>query len=298
MINGVQRGDVYLEMTFFPNAPSKSSSLAVPSLNERPSKLSPSSRLSRPASNTPPKTSPSSSPSHSPGRSQPASNQLNRPTVTPSPPSSRVSSSSSSRQASPFPPPPPGAPIAVPPTLIPGIGPGKQSPSPRLASSSPHHHDYFSPSVPREPSLISDPVPQSLNPGVCRDPPSTLRPSYNLPSQAYPQVPPVPLQYVAPPADLASADSRIRSSSSPYQPPGAWPEGYRSNDTAFISFPVPQRTSPSAYHNSLTNSALPLTIPPAPLPYPGDREPDLPDPYARPLYAAQPQARGRQLFNP
>ena len=297
MINGVQRGDLYLEMTFFPNAPSKSSSLAVPSPNERPSKLSPSSRLSRPASNTPPKTSPSSSPSHSPGRSQPASNQLNRPTFTPSPPSSRVSSSSSSRQHSPFPPPSPGASIAIPPILIPGIGPGKQSPSPRLVSSSPHH-DYFSALVPREPSLISDPVPQSLNPGVRRDPSSTLRPSYNLSSQAYPQAPPVPLQYVAPPADVASADSRLRSSSNPYQAPGAWAEGYRFNNNAAISFPVPQRTSPSAYDYSLINSAPPVIIPPAPLPYPGGREPDLPDPYARPLYAAQPQARGRQPFNP
>ncbi|KAG5652767.1 hypothetical protein H0H81_003705 [Sphagnurus paluster] len=50
-VDGVVRGDLYLEMTFFSNTPVPTSSLAPPSssLQRRPSKLPQSERLSRPA---------------------------------------------------------------------------------------------------------------------------------------------------------------------------------------------------------------------------------------------------------
>ncbi|KAG6857214.1 hypothetical protein H0H87_007633 [Tephrocybe sp. NHM501043] len=52
-IDGVVRGDLYLEMTFFSNAPIPANSLAAPygsgHLQRRPSKLAPPERLSRPA---------------------------------------------------------------------------------------------------------------------------------------------------------------------------------------------------------------------------------------------------------
>ncbi|KAJ7510430.1 C2 domain-containing protein [Mycena galericulata] len=56
-VNGVARGEIYLEMTFFTNAPAPAG-LSVPKANanlqRRPSKLSPSERLARPPYTSPP----------------------------------------------------------------------------------------------------------------------------------------------------------------------------------------------------------------------------------------------------
>ncbi|KAJ6577418.1 C2 domain-containing protein [Mycena capillaripes] len=118
--NGVTRGEVYLEMTFFTNAPAPVG-LMVPKaankLQRRPSKLPPAERLARPPYTSPP-TSSGAVPYH--GQQDPHGQPVNGL----SPPSSRASSTSSHRtgRESPLPPVPDqfSAGPPVPSTLTPG----------------------------------------------------------------------------------------------------------------------------------------------------------------------------------
>ncbi|KAJ7671581.1 hypothetical protein DFH06DRAFT_119272 [Mycena polygramma] len=162
--NGGARGEIYLEMTFFTNAPPPPApvGLTVPkpmvsngNLQRRPSKLSPSERLARPAYTAGPS---SVSPLH-PHRQQDPYNQApngyGQPPNGLSPPSSRGSSTSPSRagRESPLPPVPdqlaPGH--AVPSSLTAG------RPKPHAAQGAPQHV----PSIlrPRNPKSSPTPIP-------------------------------------------------------------------------------------------------------------------------------------------
>ncbi|KAF5371850.1 hypothetical protein D9615_009541 [Tricholomella constricta] len=154
-VDGVVRGDLYLEMTFFSNAALPTTSLAPPSstLSRHPSKLAPSERLSRPL--------------HAPAPSAVLHNLLSDDTrkdqgqrsqvhgadslyLAPSPPSSRSSSVTSIRRVdSPLPPLPEGEARAetapLPSTLLPGGGRPRppRNPTP-----------YASPPAPQLPSTL------------------------------------------------------------------------------------------------------------------------------------------------
>ncbi|KAF7375206.1 C2 domain-containing protein [Mycena sanguinolenta] len=124
-MNGVSRGEVYLEMTYFANAPaSVGQGLVVPQANlqRRPSKLSPAERMARP-----PYVPPAQRQQQDPQRQQdPLSRPSNgQPPHGLSPPSSRPHSTSPPRtgRESPLPPVPheqPSTGLAVPSTLTPG----------------------------------------------------------------------------------------------------------------------------------------------------------------------------------
>ncbi|KAJ7593409.1 hypothetical protein C8J56DRAFT_1024055 [Mycena floridula] len=138
-INGVSRGDLYLEMTYYSKAPAPATKLAAPKiaeLNRRPSKLKPSERLWRPPQKA------QSPPRHDQGH---ASNRLAA-----SPPSSN-SSSPKGRQ-SPLPP----LPEQVPNFLKPAAG---MKPKPAVQQTQP---------------LTPDALPSILKPGH-----GTVKPNVN-----------------------------------------------------------------------------------------------------------------------
>ncbi|KAJ7454709.1 hypothetical protein FB451DRAFT_1565115 [Mycena latifolia] len=209
--NGVTRGEVYLEMTFFTNAPAPAGLLAAKAnnLQRRPSKLSPAERLARPA------YTPSTSSEGHPHRRQDHHNGL----LSPSPPSSRTASASPSRQGreSPLPPLPEqlGTGPPVPNTLTPG------RPRPQGAQGLTQHV----PSVlrPRNPKSSPTPIPHpdSDYSGVVH--------GYN------PDSPPRTYTPVVPPPDSTYDDD---ASSYARPPLERWGSG--SNDSpADFSFPVP-----------------------------------------------------------
>jgi hypothetical protein len=292
MTNGTNRGDIYLEMTFFAHGPAKPS-LSVPApantaLNRRPSKLNPSERLWRPAPNTPPRTSPLSSPSHSP-----SPQARSRPDLSPPPPSYTGK-------------------YLAPPVASP--------PSSRSSSASPPRRDSPLPMTPNEvPAALRPRVPDTLTPGggthrrtQSHTPPPSAPPP-ELPSILRPGRPTTPYGY-SPPLMLPSESSAdyFSGASQPHFPRSgsaysvpipttyAPPEQRHVNDhSATLSFPVPQ--VPNALADGYGSSRYDAPMQ-SPYTY-GARSLTFADPYSEaryttPLPLPESPPRGRPLVNP
>ncbi|KAJ7116429.1 hypothetical protein C8R44DRAFT_879800 [Mycena epipterygia] len=247
-VNGVARGEIYLEITYYTNAPAPVG-LAAPKVNlqRRPSKLSPSERLARPAY-TPPNAAHPHRQQDYPQHGQPASGHLAA-----SPPSSRTSSTSPSGigRQSPLPPLPeqlsPNPP--VPNTLTPG------RPRPQGGAQGPQHV----PSIlrPRNPKSSPTPIPRPTSEYSGVVPPQGHGYASESPPRAYTPVVPPP-------------DSTYDDASS-YAPPPLDRWGSGSNDSpADFSFPVPS----IAGAREPTLEYPPAPYPPGPAAYTGPGAPD------------------------
>ncbi|KAJ7911503.1 hypothetical protein B0H13DRAFT_2009752 [Mycena leptocephala] len=306
-VNGVARGEVYLEMTFFTNAPAPVG-LSVPKANNlqrRPSKLSPAERMARP-----PYTSPGTSSAAGPRHQQDPQGQ---PPNGLSPPSSRGSSSSPPRHGreSPLPLLPgqlaTGAPI--PNTLTPGRAQGlpqhvpsilrprnpKSSPTPipgpRVEYSgvvpAPGHGESpprtYTPVVPPPDSTYDEYVPHQPEQWGSNDSPADFSfPVPNIPGAREPTVeystssynPPAP-NYGGPPALDRHGSGGSTSSFSPpaFQP---HPPSFQPPPPSFQPPPPSFQPSPPSFQHPPASFHPPASSHPQP---PTNRNGDLPDPY-------------------
>lgn len=174
-VNNVQRGDLYLEMTFYAAGP-------PPALSRRPSKMLPADRLARLPQTSPPSKTPSSPPtaaSHRPALTT-ETTHLRPPSVT----SQRLSPRVKEAELPPLPEEPasdPSSPEFVPAILRPG---GGKAPSPnhrsRASTGTNGHTGSFSPpgayphSSPSHSSSV--PPPDALRPGAGLSPVSHTSP--------------------------------------------------------------------------------------------------------------------------
>lgn len=221
-VDGVVRGDLYLEITYFANAPvpQTQATLSVPvnsTLMRRPSKLSPSDRLYRPSQESAP---PASFSSHHNARYQGqglnAYASVGTHLLPPSPSSSRSSSAESlKRSESPLPPLPEQrlAPAPLPTTLVPGGGGAK----PRLRDDHP------------------PPVPSILRPGSNQISHTPL-PHHGRPTGRHPSG-------SSPPRDEYYAHPSSPTAGYSVTPPR--PQGYPTNTTPGTTVPYFRPTSSS-----------------------------------------------------
>ncbi|KAF9061414.1 hypothetical protein BDP27DRAFT_361129 [Rhodocollybia butyracea] len=173
-----QRGDIYLEITYYSNAPvPKASLLAAPAnLARRPSKLSPAERLHRPTHSALNNAAPKLGPGHAKTGSVPVPTTLKPgPTAAPGGPSpTRVSPIrvSPKQQEKPLPSPVVASP-AVPSILQPGNPQANPHPPVRRTSSSPPQQAHATPAAypttygnTPNPYLSSTPVPTFAHNGA------------------------------------------------------------------------------------------------------------------------------------
>ncbi|KAG7089905.1 hypothetical protein E1B28_011538 [Marasmius oreades] len=292
-VDGVVRGDIYLEMTFYSKTPAPVASqtmapkhnLSVPVnsslLQRRPSKLSPSERLSRPPQN-----------------SYSANANYNKKTPPRTPPKDNYSAL----------PPVSNSQASVPSTLKPGLA----SPA-RPQQSSSYQPPPASHLQPAATSVAHQRIPSILrpaNPKAAPEPvsthsvfPSASTSGYSQQTNApTPQEFPSHSHYNSSTSYLPSATNRVSSPSTPNEPWGSSqypPSNYQPEAPISFSFPVPavvtssispppQSTTPFDhyhYHRQRTssyvepgnfNSPSPAPSKSAPQPTPA---PDLPDPY-------------------
>ncbi|KAF8071693.1 hypothetical protein FPV67DRAFT_1622208 [Lyophyllum atratum] len=293
-VDGVVRGDLYLEMTFFSNTPAPTTSLAPQSLappssnlNRRPSKLAPSERLSRH-----PHPSAPSAVLHNLLSDNPRKDQApwsNTPSshghhLAPSPASSRSSSASSIKRAdSPLPPLPEGvsppAAAPLPSTLLPGGG--RPRPQKNLT---PH----VTPDLPAtlRPGPGKQVAPLSITSANAR-PSTSVSPSPRLEYFAAPSSPAYRPVVAQPGTSYGGVVSNPNPAPNPgyYAPPPSqatsqlWaPEGATAGP---LSFPVP--TVAPAQSGPSYRSVY--TAPEPPLSYqPPVKTSELPDPYLQARY--------------
>ncbi|KAJ7164012.1 hypothetical protein C8R43DRAFT_1233068 [Mycena crocata] len=206
--NGVARGEIYLEMTFFTNAPAPVGLTAPKAqLQRRPSKLSPAERLARPPLTAPNTASAAKHRQQQDPYGQPANGYLG-----PSPPHSRTPSTSPPRtgRQSPLPPLPEGN-APAPNTLTPGRGQGLPQHVPSILR-------------PRNPKSSPTPIPRPTSEYSGVVPP---------PDHGYaPESPPRGYTPVVPASNSTYDDA--------YVPPPHEPQRWGSNHSpAEFSFPVP-----------------------------------------------------------
>ncbi|KAK7044124.1 hypothetical protein VNI00_007841 [Paramarasmius palmivorus] len=273
-VNGVARGDIYLEMTYYSNGPAPERPADAPvslnpavNLTRRPSKLAPADRLWRPPQGHTPPQSYSNLPNHAP---------VGAPMGPPTPPKS-----SPKGRYSGLPPQNEAPPPAVPDLLKPGLNHGH-----KRSSSQPQSH--LSPSPPstspqRVPTILRPANPKaapestfsrhsSVAPSIT---PSVPDPGYSRPaSSIYPQnsVSSIPTY----PQPSVHSHSPAPSAHNTYRPPSAipvehWnaphaphtpqhPPSHPSVPPVSFSFPVPD----------VSNAPLsppPITSPPVQSPY-------------------------------
>ncbi|RDB25518.1 hypothetical protein Hypma_006472 [Hypsizygus marmoreus] len=228
-VDGVVRGDIYLEMTYYANAPAPVSSLAVPpsNLTRRPSKLAPSERLYRPAQGlaSPAKVPPQAGNRIHPGQWDHVQQHADSHHLAPSSPhSSRSSSAASARRSeSPLPPLPESdlASASLPTTLLPGGG----RPKP-------------------QPQKVTPYVPTNLRPGTGANPaaPAPTPHTRITPSNHYPSTSPPRGEYVPPVTSPTYGYNALASQ--PSHNPGP---GRGRNPAPPASFAHPAPTTPQLW---------------------------------------------------
>ncbi|KAL0954599.1 hypothetical protein HGRIS_003559 [Hohenbuehelia grisea] len=293
-----QRGEVYLEMTYYANAPAPTSGqLAVPSgsnLMRRPSKLSPNDRLARleQTYTALPSSSSNGRVSQQPNnpRPAPASGQhLGASTYSSRPSSSRSSSGSPHGRDSALPPLPEDSgrntvPKPIPTTLVPGAG-RKPSAQP---SSSPQLPSILRPGGPQSsstPLILPQQNAPDRDPRVSQ-PIGTPPYQYTVPPQVrgYSPAPvAVNTDYINRPVSQASSGYTSPSLPSFVPPaPFAGPDPWRT-DVSVVSFPVPSvAAAPEISYNSVGRGHQP----PEPIraSYQHHLANDMPDPYRQARY--------------
>lgn len=302
-INGVTRGDLYLEMTFFASAPAPAG-LLVPistGLTRRPSKLSPSDRLSRPSQ----PFSPTNIPAPHQKSYRTAQSQFDVPHLPyPAPTSHRASSTSPKGRDSALPPLPEEGHKrpSLPNTLTPGgalrpnshqakqqavpdfLRPGNAKPPPTSGPQPQFDHGRYPSTSPPPQSVRYPPVsaspPRSYNPLPPRSPIAmsyTQSPS-NL-NYASTHTPPIAM----PPPQTPTNTSYIPHGTAHAPPfpsmPGLWVD----NPAPIMSFPIPSIT-PAPPEISKYKTGYHVQSDPRRSPYQQSNEPNLPDPYLQARY--------------
>ncbi|KAF8920230.1 hypothetical protein CPB85DRAFT_1248429 [Mucidula mucida] len=321
-IDGVQRGEVYLEMTYFSNAPPpapkaptkqhqhQQTMLAPPviqpgkPLQRRPSKWAPTERLARPASyyQVPTQLKPAGRPDVSPIRN---GQHLNLHPNPHSPPSSRSSSHSPTHKHDVLPPLPNEGPARVPTILRPGPKAGSAPSSRPLSFEIPSSHrnsypnPYDDPPLPARndqappPSHTPNPLwadhheyNSSTAPPMFPLPNVTVAPATPAPVQGHPPAPPPP---ASTPSPYTYYQPPSHSNYAPpqqqptFSPPGVAPQ----HQQPYPPLPVPPQQQQQTYPQS----------PPAQTPYPTNQYPPQPY-YGQPAYSPAPYSHPQYHQSP
>ncbi|KAI3613803.1 calcineurin temperature suppressor cts1 [Moniliophthora roreri] len=233
-VNGVARGDIYLEMTYYSNGPAPvnlAPAAAESTLLRRPSKLAPSDRLWRPPQGHSPPQSYSNIPN-------PNQNKMGPPTPPKTSPKDRYSA---------LPPQPENPPPAVPSLLKPGLNNGRstaaaqsQHLAPSQTSTSPQRvPTILRPSNPKTASEIAPTRHSSMAPSIAPSLPESgyPHPAVGSSHHTHTSYTPPPTQYTSPipstnntyrptsaiPNEHQPYTSPIPSTNNTYRPPSAVP---------------------------------------------------------------------------
>ncbi|PSR78985.1 hypothetical protein PHLCEN_2v7172 [Hermanssonia centrifuga] len=311
-VNGVQRGELYLEMTFFAAGP-------PPALSRRPSKMTQSDRLAPPKQSSPPRTNDHHG---SVSSTSPARTHLLLPT---DPHRGRLSPKPSESPLPPLPDEPVVTPATVPAILRPGAGRLTSPSPPDAARNTPLPHtpprsisgDRSNAATPR---IHHSPgyVPPNLRPGPVNGASPTPRPSSYVAEADIPSLPVSTLGYTSPvpaPVSLTTVYPTYHSPhidqqrpipalpanpqptswhSPPPSHPNLQPSTYSvdpsSSPIPGFAFPTPhvpvrqQGSYPSTYPANYPSHPQAFSPPSRPYPYnyappPRDPDLDLPDPH-------------------